>query len=143
MDLTARRQAFRQLHASGCFVIPNPWDAGSARYLQGLGFKALATTSSGAAWSRAKPDGGMGLEDTLAHLREMVAATELPVNADFEGGFADDAAGVARNVRAAIDTGVSVTEIIRNDKDDVRLRTSACSGTSGRGLRLRVLLRSR
>jgi 2-methylisocitrate lyase-like PEP mutase family enzyme len=106
-DFTARRQAFRQLHASGCFVIPNPWDVGSARYLQGLGFRALATTSSGAAWSRGQPDGGMGLEDTLAHLREMVAATALPVNADFEAGFADDAAGVARNVRAAVATGVA------------------------------------
>jgi 2-methylisocitrate lyase-like PEP mutase family enzyme len=106
-DFSARREAFRQLHASGCFVIPNPWDAGSARYLQGLGFQALATTSSGAAWSQAQHDGGMALEATLAHLREMVAATALPVNADFEGGFAADAAGVARNVRLAIDTGVA------------------------------------
>ncbi|MDB5859295.1 MAG: hypothetical protein JWQ76_2984 [Ramlibacter sp.] len=105
--LATRRQAFRRLHASGCFVIPNPWDAGSARYLQGLGFQALATTSSGAAWSHAQPDGGMALAATLAHLREMVAATDLPVNADFEGGFAPDAAGVARNVRSAIDAGVA------------------------------------
>ena len=110
-DLAARRQAFRQLHAAGCFVIPNPWDTGSARYLQGLGFQALATTSSGAAWSRAQPDGGMGLEPTLAHLREMVAATSLPVNADFEGGFAAEAAGVARNVRLAMDTGVAGVSI--------------------------------
>ena len=106
-DVSARRQAFRQLHESGCFVMPNPWDAGSACYLQSLGFKALATTSAGAAWRHAKADGQMSLDETLHHLREMVAATELPVNADFEGGFAPDAAGVARNVRLAVDTGVA------------------------------------
>jgi 2-methylisocitrate lyase-like PEP mutase family enzyme len=106
-DLSARRRAFRRLHESGCFVIPNPWDAGTARYLQRLGFKALATTSSGAAWRHAKADGQMSLDETLVHLREMVAATELPVNADFESGFAPDAAGVARNVRLALETGVA------------------------------------
>ena len=106
-DLSARRRAFRQLHESGCFVIPNPWDAGSARYLQTLGFKALATTSSGAAWRHAKADGQMSLNETLVHLREIVAATDLPVNADFEHGFAPDAAGVARNVRLALETGVA------------------------------------
>lgn len=106
-DASARRRTFRQLHQSGCFVIPNPWDPGSARYLQQLGFKALATTSSGAAWRHAKADGQMSIEETLAHLREMVAATELPVNADFEAGYAPDAAGVARNVRLAVDTGVA------------------------------------
>jgi 2-methylisocitrate lyase-like PEP mutase family enzyme len=110
-DTSARRQAFRQLHQSGCFVLPNPWDRGSARYLQHLGFKALATTSSGAAWSMGKADGQMSLEETLAHLREMVAATALPVNADFEAGFADDADGVARNVRLALDTGVAALSI--------------------------------
>ena len=106
-DVSARRRAFRQLHESGCFVIPNPWDPGSARYLEQLGFKALATTSSGAAWRHAKADGQMSVEETLAHLREMVAATQLPVNADFEAGFAADAVGVARNVRLAVDTGVA------------------------------------
>jgi 2-methylisocitrate lyase-like PEP mutase family enzyme len=106
-DASTRRQAFRRLHASGCFVIPNPWDAGSARYLQGLGFKALATTSSGAAWRHAKADGQMSLEETLAHLREMVDATSLPVNADFEHGFATDLADVGRNVRLAVETGVA------------------------------------
>jgi 2-methylisocitrate lyase-like PEP mutase family enzyme len=106
-DISARRRAFRQLHESGCFVIPNPWDPGSARYLQSLGFKALATTSSGAAWRHAKADGQMSLDETLVHLREMVAATELPVNADFEQGFAPDAKGVARNVRLAVETGVA------------------------------------
>ena len=106
-DIAARRRAFRQLHESGCFVIPNPWDTGSARYLQGLGFKALATTSAGAAWARALPDGQQTRDMVLDHLREIVAATELPVNADFEGGFASDPAGVAQSVRLAVDTGVA------------------------------------
>lgn len=106
-DVSARRRAFRQLHESGCFVIPNPWDVGSARYLQRLGFKALATTSSGAAWRHAKADGQLSVDETLVHLREMVTATGLPLNADFEHGFAPDAAGVARNVRLAVDTGVA------------------------------------
>jgi 2-methylisocitrate lyase-like PEP mutase family enzyme len=106
-DFTARRQAFRRLHASGCFVIPNPWDIGSARYLQGLGFPALASTSSGAAWRHGQADGQMGVEAVLEHLREIVGATDLPVNADFEAGYADDLDGVARNVRLAIATGVA------------------------------------
>ncbi len=89
-----KRRAFRQLHEAGCFVIPNPWDVGSARFLQSLGFKALATTSSGFAWSQGRPDGGISREVALAHLHDMVAATDLPVNADFESGFATDAAGV-------------------------------------------------
>jgi 2-methylisocitrate lyase-like PEP mutase family enzyme len=106
-DTTGRRRAFKQLHESGCFVIPNPWDAGSACYLEKLGFKALATTSSGAAWRHAKADGQMTVQEVLVHLREMVAATALPVNADFEAGYATDAAGVARNVRLAVETGVA------------------------------------
>ena len=106
-DVTARRRAFRALHASGCFVLPNPWDPGSAKALQQLGFPALATTSSGAAWRHGKPDGGMSLDEVLVHLREIVAATPLPVNADFEAGYAADAAEVARNVRAALETGVA------------------------------------
>ena len=106
-DVSARRRAFRQLHQSGCFVIPNPWDVGSARYLQRLGFKALATTSSGAAWRHGKADGQLSLDETLVHLRELVTATTLPVNADFEQGYASDAAAVARNVRLAVATGVA------------------------------------
>lgn len=106
-ELAARRRAFRELHASGCFVIPNPWDPGSAKYLQGLGFSALATTSSGAAWRHGRADGAMTLEEVLVHLREIVDATALPVNADFEAGYAADAAGVARNVRRAVETGVA------------------------------------
>jgi 2-methylisocitrate lyase-like PEP mutase family enzyme len=106
-NIAARRRVFRQLHESGCFVIPNPWDAGSARYLQSLGFKALATTSSGFAWSHAHADGAMARDEVLAHLRDLVAATDLPVNADFESGFAADAAGVAESVRLAVETGVA------------------------------------
>src|SRR4051812_6001809 len=105
--ISTRRREFRRLHESGCFVIPNPWDSGSARYLQSLGFKALATTSSGMAWSCAKADGQVTVDEVLAHLGEMVAATDLPVNADFEGGYADDAAGVAMNVKRAVATGVA------------------------------------
>lgn len=110
-QLRARRAAFRQLHATGCFLVPNPWDAGSARYLASLGFQALASTSSGAAWARGQPDGGMPLAQVLDHLRELVAATGLPVNADFEKGFADAPEGVARNVALAIDTGIAGVSI--------------------------------
>ena len=106
-DIAARRRAFRQLHASGCFVVPNPWDRGSARYLQGLGFKALATTSSGCAWSCGHADGDLSRETVLAHLRDIVEATELPVNADFESGYAADPQGVTESVRLAIETGVA------------------------------------
>lgn len=103
----ARRRAFRELHTAGCFVILNPWDRGSARWLQGLGFKALATTSSGCAWSQGRADGALSRDTVLAHLREMVAATDLPVNADFESGFGDHADAVAESVRLAIATGVA------------------------------------
>lgn len=106
-SIADRRRTFRALHDSGCFVIPNPWDVGSARYLATLGFKALATTSSGFAWSHGHADNEMSREAVLAHLRTMVEATDLPVNADFESGFAQDAGGVAQSVRMAIDTGVA------------------------------------
>jgi len=106
-SIADRRRTFRELHVAGCFVIPNPWDPGTARYLQSLGFKALATTSSGFAWSRGRPDNGITRDAALAHLRDMVAATDLPINADFEGGFAQDAAGVAESVRLAVETGVA------------------------------------
>jgi 2-methylisocitrate lyase-like PEP mutase family enzyme len=113
-----KRRRFHELHRSGCFVIPNPWDAGSARYLEALGFKALATTSSGAAWSQGAPDGGMGLEAVLAHLRTMVDATDLPINADFESGFARDPDGVAESVRLAVETGVAGLSIEDSTGDD-------------------------
>ena len=106
-SVTAKRQVFKQLHQSGCFVIPNPWDAGSARYLQTLGFEALATTSSGFAWSHAQADGAMSLDTVLAHLRDLVHATDLPVNADFENGFGDTPEAVAQSVRLAVATGVA------------------------------------
>jgi 2-methylisocitrate lyase-like PEP mutase family enzyme len=106
-SIADKRRAFHRLHESGCFVIPNPWDVGSARYLQGLGFKALATTSSGFAWSHGHRDGGMSRDRILDHLTDMVEATDLPINADFESGFAPDAAGVAESVRLAVETGVA------------------------------------
>lgn len=102
-----RTAAFRQLHESGCFVMPNPWDAGSARALAGMGFKALATTSAGFAWSTGRPDNRVGLAETLAHLRTIAEAVDLPVNADFQNGFAIDPDDLARNVRLAVDTGVA------------------------------------
>ena len=100
-------KTFRELHQAGCFVIPNPWDAGSARYLKHLGFKALATTSAGMAFSLGLPDNGVPLEAALAHIAEIVRATDLPVNADFENGFAHDSEGVARNVTLCMATGVA------------------------------------
>jgi 2-methylisocitrate lyase-like PEP mutase family enzyme len=103
----ARRQAFRELHASGCFVIPNPWDVGSARLLAGLGFRALATTSSGLAWSRGVRDNHVALPQVLEHLRAVATSVELPVSADFEAGFAVLPADVAANVAAAAETGVA------------------------------------
>jgi 2-methylisocitrate lyase-like PEP mutase family enzyme len=106
-SIADKRRIFHKLHESGCFVIPNPWDVGSARYLQRLGFKALATTSSGFAWSHGHADGGMSRDRVLDHLTEMVEATDLPINADFEHGFAPDAAGVAESVRLAAESGVA------------------------------------
>lgn len=115
-----KRREFHRLHESGCFVIPNPWDPGSARYLQGLGFKALATTSAGFAWSKAQPDNNVTSDMVIAHLEEMVAATDLPINADFESGFAADAAGVAQSVRRAVDTGVAGLSIEDSTGDAAR-----------------------
>src|SRR6188508_2158615 len=106
-SVAEKRATFRKLHESGCWMIPNPWDVGSARYLQGLGFKALASTSSGFAWSVAHADNAVGVDMVLKHLAEIVAATDVPVNADFEGGYADDPAGVARNVTRCCETGVA------------------------------------
>jgi 2-methylisocitrate lyase-like PEP mutase family enzyme len=105
--IAERRCAFRALHERGCFVIPNPWDAGSARFLEHLGFRALATTSSGFAWSQARPDNGVARATVLEHLRALVGATALPVNADFENGFGADATGVQESVRLAVATGVA------------------------------------
>jgi 2-methylisocitrate lyase-like PEP mutase family enzyme len=106
-DPSARRAAFRRLHERGCFVLPNPWDVGTARYLQHLGFPALATTSAGLAFSLGLPDGAVPLDTVLAHVRAVVEATDVPVNADFEAGFGADAAAVARSVSRCVATGVA------------------------------------
>jgi 2-methylisocitrate lyase-like PEP mutase family enzyme len=106
-NIDERRKTFTALHQSGCFVIPNPWDAGTARYLQHLGFKALASSSAGLAFSKGLADAAVPRDIVLAHLAELVGATDLPLNADFEAGYADDAEGVAQNVRLCIQTGVT------------------------------------
>lgn len=110
-DTARRRAAFRQLHAQGCFVLPNPWDVGSARYLRGQGFQALATTSAGCAWSEGRPDGAVSLQATLDHLRLMAAATDLPLNADFGDGFGKTPDDVGQAVTAALDTGIAALSI--------------------------------
>ncbi len=102
-----KRKTFRKLHDAGCFVIPNPWNVGSARYLQSLGFPALATTSSGYAHSQGHADGALSCEAVLAHFRELAAASEIPLNADFEDGLADDLDGLAHNVTRCVATGVA------------------------------------
>jgi 2-methylisocitrate lyase-like PEP mutase family enzyme len=112
-----KRLAFRRLHDSGCFVIPNPWNVGSARYLQGLGFKALATTSSGAAHAQGYADGAQSRDQVLAHFRELAEATDVPLNADFEDGFAGDPDGVADSVTRCIATGVAGLSIEDSPND--------------------------
>ena len=107
IDFRPRRAQFVKLHEAGCFVIPNPWDIGSARYLRHLGFPALATTSAGFAFSRGLADAAVPRDMVLAHIAEMVAAVDLPVNADFEAGYAHDPDGVAANVRLCLDTGIA------------------------------------
>jgi 2-methylisocitrate lyase-like PEP mutase family enzyme len=106
-SIAEKRRAFRALHERGCFVIPNPWDIGSARYLQHLGFKALATTSSGAAWSQGLPDTAVGRDAVLAHIASIVGATDLPVNADFESGYAASPREVGESVGMCVETGVA------------------------------------
>jgi 2-methylisocitrate lyase-like PEP mutase family enzyme len=112
-----RSAAFRALHESGTFVMPNPWDAGSARYLASLGFPALASTSAGFAWTLGRADGQVTLDEVIGHLETLVAAVDLPVNADFENGFANDPEGVAHNVRRAAATGVAGLSIEDSTKD--------------------------
>ena len=115
-----RCRIFRQLHESGCFVVPNPWDLGSARLLQQLGFRALATTSSGLAWSLGRPDNGVPLGSALAHLRAISDGVEIPVSADFEGGFAADPEAVAVNVAAATATGIAGLSLEDSTGDPAR-----------------------
>jgi 2-methylisocitrate lyase-like PEP mutase family enzyme len=102
-----KRETFRKLHEAGCFVIPNPWNVGSARYLQGLGFKALATTSSGFAHAQGYPDGGQSCDEVLAHFGELAEAADVPLNADFEDGFGKDLDSLAANVTRCVATGVA------------------------------------
>ncbi|ABE38981.1 conserved hypothetical protein [Rhodopseudomonas palustris BisB5] len=116
----AKRAAFRKLHESGCFVLPNPWDVGSARLLQHLGFQALASTSSGYAWSTGRADNQVACDDVLAHLTMLSAAVDLPINADFEAGFADDPQGVAANVTRAVATGIAGLSIENSTGDAQR-----------------------
>lgn len=106
-SIADKRREFRRLHESGCFVIPNPWDIGTTRYLQHLGFKALATTSLGYAFSQSYADGAVPRDKMLAHIAEIAAAADVPVNADFEGGYADDPDGVAESVKLCVKTGVA------------------------------------
>jgi 2-methylisocitrate lyase-like PEP mutase family enzyme len=105
---------FRKMHESGCFVLPNPWDIGTAIYLENLGFEALATTSAGFAFSRGRSDGSVPRDEMLAHIREIVEATTLPVNADFLNGYADEPEGIATNVRLCIATGIAGLSIEDN-----------------------------
>jgi 2-methylisocitrate lyase-like PEP mutase family enzyme len=100
-------EAFRRLHVEGCFVMPNPWDVGSAVALGQMGFEALATTSAGHAWTLGRPDGGVLRDEALDHLRQVASAVDVPVNADFQGGFANDPEGVAASVKLAAATGIA------------------------------------
>jgi len=139
-----KRSAFMQLHEQGCFLIPNPWDVGSACALQRLGAKALATTSAGLAWSSGMPDHGVTLERTLAHLREIVDACQVPVSADFGNGFDSTPDGVSANVRLAVETGIAGLSIEDSTGDPdcplypldeackrVRAARTAIDGTGG------------
>jgi 2-methylisocitrate lyase-like PEP mutase family enzyme len=118
--LADKRREFRHLHESGCLVLPNPWDVGTARYLHGLGFKALATTSAGAAFAMGYADGEVPLDAMLQHLREVAKASDLPVSADFGNCFAHDAKGVGNNVRAAIETGIAGVSIEDSTGDEAK-----------------------
>ncbi len=115
-----KRKTYRALHERGCFVIPNPWDVGSARYLQGLGFTALASTSAGYAFAQGLPDNAVSRDMMLAHLRELSAATDVPINADFEGGYAQEPEKVAENVTLCIATGVAGLSIEDSTGDKVK-----------------------
>jgi methylisocitrate lyase len=119
-DAALRRETFRRLHQSGCFVIPNPWDVGSARYLAGLGFPALATTSAGFAWTRGRADNGITVEDALRHFEDIARGVDVPVNGDFEDGFAVEPAAVGANVRRAVATGLAGVSIEDSTGDAAR-----------------------
>ncbi|HWK43480.1 MAG TPA: isocitrate lyase/phosphoenolpyruvate mutase family protein [Stellaceae bacterium] len=125
LSLAEKRLSFRALHQEGCFVLPNPWDVGSARMFQHLGFAALASTSSGYAWTTGRPDYAVTRDDVLAHLAALSSAVDLPINADFESGFAADPEGVAASVRLAIGTGIAGFSI-----EDRNLEESGLYGKS-------------
>lgn len=120
IDATRRRETFQRLHQSGCFVIPNPWDVGSARHLARLGFPALATTSAGFAWTRGRADNGITVEDALRHFEDIAGSVDVPVNGDFEGGFAVEPSAVGANVRRAIATGIAGVSIEDSTGDAAR-----------------------
>jgi hypothetical protein len=131
-------ETFHRLHAEGCFVMPNPWDVGSAVALERMGFEALATTSAGHAWTLARRDNGVGRDEALEHLRRMVAAIRVPLNADFEGGFADDPKEVASNVTLAVATGIaglSIEDSTGDADEPLHHSTSPSSGSGRRGRR--------
>ncbi len=117
LEFAQRREAFRKLHESGCFMLPNPYDIGTAVYLKHVGFKALASTSAGFAFSRGLPDHAVTRDMVLAHLRELVGATDLPVNADYEHGYADTPEQVGENVRLAVETGIAGVSIEDSTND--------------------------
>src|SRR5450755_2592131 len=131
-SVAEKRRTMHQLHETGCFVIPNPWDVGSALYLQSLGFKALASTSSGLAWSQGRADAGMSRDQVLAHLESIVAATDVPVNADFESGFARDAGGVA-GLSIEDSTGVAENPLFDVDTAVERIRAARRAIDKGGG----------
>ncbi len=120
VSTTDKRATFRDMHEAGCFVLPNPYDVGSARALRNLGFKAIASTSAGFAWSIGRPDNRVTLEDVLQHLTVLCDAVDLPVNADFEGGFAHEAEKVAAHVARAVQTGVAGLSIEDSTGDPAR-----------------------
>jgi len=120
ITLTDKRATFRRLHEAGCFVLPNPFDVGSAKALQQLGFKALASTSAGFAWTIGKADNHVTVDDVCTHLTALCAAVDLPVNADFEGGFAHEAEKVAVNVARGVKTGVAGLSIEDSTGDAAR-----------------------
>jgi 2-methylisocitrate lyase-like PEP mutase family enzyme len=123
-----KRAAFAALHRSGCFLLPNPWDVGSARYLEHLGFSALATTSTGFAWTTGRPDYVVGRDDALQHLSALSAATDVPLNADFESGFGTTPEAVAESVRLAIGTGIAGLSIEDRIVSDLGVRRVSIGG---------------
>ena len=130
-----RRQVFRTLHESGCFVMPNPWDIGTARVLAQIGFPAIATTSSGLAWSLGQQDNCVSLVETVRHLETIAQSVDVPVNADFESGFATMPIDVAKNVSAAVTTGVAGLSIEDSTGDEMQTRSSTSSWRSTESVR--------